>query len=87
MKLGFSYKFLFYLLLIAVLAYIALKNFKIIEGKTGHRGKSSGSHAVISQSIGGGGGVVSGGVDKDEDIRDAIVQSIGGGGGVATQIV
>ena len=63
MKLGFSYKFLFYLLLIVVLAYIALKHFKVIEGKTGPRGKSSGSHAdevdsslgLIVQSIGGGG--------------------------------
>ena len=35
MKLGFSYKFLFYLLLIVVLAYIALKYFNIIEGNRG----------------------------------------------------
>ena len=32
MKLGFSYKFIFYLLLIVVLAYIALKYINVIEG-------------------------------------------------------
>ena len=32
MKLGISYKFLFYLLLIVVLAYISLKYFNVIEG-------------------------------------------------------
>ena len=38
MKLGFSYKFLFYLLLIVVLAYIALKYFNVIEGnRSGER--------------------------------------------------
>ena len=31
MKLGFSYKFLFYLLLIVIIAYIALKYFNVIE--------------------------------------------------------
>jgi len=36
MKLGFSYKFLFYLLLIVVLAYIALKYFNVIEGNKRH---------------------------------------------------
>ena len=35
MKLGFSYKFLFYLLLIVVLAYIVLKHFNVIEGNKG----------------------------------------------------
>ena len=35
MKLGFSYKFLFYFLLIVVLAYIALKYFNVIEGNKG----------------------------------------------------
>ena len=32
MKLGFSYKFLFYLLLIVIIAYIALKYNNLIEG-------------------------------------------------------
>jgi hypothetical protein len=32
MKLGFSYKFLFYLLLIVILAYISLEYFNVIEG-------------------------------------------------------
>jgi hypothetical protein len=35
MKLGFSYKFLFFLLLIVILAYIALKYFNVIEGVSG----------------------------------------------------
>jgi hypothetical protein len=35
MKLGFSYKFLFYLLLIVIIAYIALKYFNVIEGVSG----------------------------------------------------
>ena len=34
MKLGFSYKFLFYLLLIVIIAYIALKYNNLIEGIT-----------------------------------------------------
>ena len=32
MKLGFSYKFLFYLLLIVIIVYISLKYFNVIEG-------------------------------------------------------
>ena len=32
MKLGFSYEFLFYLLLIVILAYISLEYFNVIEG-------------------------------------------------------
>ena len=44
MKLGFSYKFLFYLLLIVVLAYIALKYFNVIEGNTFYR---SYDHEII----------------------------------------
>jgi hypothetical protein len=35
MKLGFSYKFLFYLLLIVILAYISLEYFNVIEGNKG----------------------------------------------------
>ena len=38
MKLGFSYKFLFYLLLIVILAYISLKYFNVIEGNRGRNG-------------------------------------------------
>jgi hypothetical protein len=58
MKLGFSYKFLFYLLLIIVLAYIALKYFNVIEGNIGHHVVHSVnvSPGVIHQSIGGSGG-------------------------------
>ena len=85
MKLGFSYKFLFYLLLIVILAYIALKNFNLIVGNRGSRGESIRSHAPISQSIAGGGGFVFGGVQKDEgDLSpELIAQSIGGGGDYA----
>jgi hypothetical protein len=54
MKLGFSYKFLFYLLLIVVLAYIALNYFNVIEG---NRGQKRSSPGVIVQSVGGGGGL------------------------------
>lgn len=32
MKLGFSYKFIFYLLLIVIIAYISLEYFNVIEG-------------------------------------------------------
>ena len=35
MKLGFSYKFLCFLLLIVILAYIYLEYFNVIEGKRG----------------------------------------------------
>ena len=37
MKLGFSYKFLFFLLLIVILAYIALEYFNVIEGVSGKK--------------------------------------------------
>ena len=35
MKFGFSYEFLFYLLLIVILAYISLEYFNVIEGNRG----------------------------------------------------
>jgi hypothetical protein len=50
MKLGFSYKFLFFLLLIVILAYISLEYFNVIEGNRGkHNYHSSHPQPLLSQ--------------------------------------
>ena len=51
MKLGFSYKFLFYLLLIVIIAYIALKYNNLIEGNKTQQEKQEINKQIQQQVV------------------------------------